>query len=151
MNRRTYIYLALPLFVLLSCGSFLIGVLGTMAALIVASVLMIVAWGVVWMRLYALGTPRPEFAVLSILPHGIYFVCKYLDAHLLEQSPAYQNLYALTWLGFAGVVLAGARTGKPDPQRISMSKDPVFLLLIPLTLLYSISTFTQYYTALTHI
>lgn len=148
MNRRTYIYLALPLFVLLSGGDLLTEVLGVTAALIIATVFIIIAWGVVWMRLYALGSPRPEFAVLSVLPHGIYFVSCQLGTHIFEQSAVCQNLYALTWLGFAGVTLAAARTGTPDPQKLPLGRDAVFLLLVPLTLLYTVSTFTQYYTTL---
>ena len=148
MTRRTYIYWALPLFVLLSCGRLLGAEPGALWVLLVAVALMVVAWGVVWLRLYGLKY-KPEFAVLSILPHGIYFVSRYAGTHLFEESPALQNLYALTWVGFAGVSIAGMRCGANDRTApLPARKDPVFLLMVPLILLYSVSTFTQYYSTL---
>lgn len=150
MERRQYIYRALPLFILLSCGQLLIAWLGGLGALIVASIAIIITWGVVWMRLYAMqGLFRPEFAVLSILPHSIYFVERYVGSRIFEESPAWQNLYALTWLGFVSVGIASMRRGACDaPAPGGASKDPVFLLMIPLILLYAITTFIPYYTAL---
>lgn len=150
MSRRTYIYLALPLFILLSCGQLLGAWLGPLWALVVAAGLIIVAWGAVWLRLYGLKY-RPEFAVLSVLPHGIYFVSRYAGTSLFEESPALQNLYALTWVGFAGISIASMRSGACDTQALPAGKDPVFLLMIPLILLYSISTFIQYYSTLASI
>lgn len=142
MTRRTYIYMALPLFVILSCGQLLCACLGATGALIVASLVILLAWGVVWVRLYSLRL-RPEFAVLSILPHGIYYAARFTGTQLFATHPALQNLYALTWLGFVGVGLAGMRdTARPA------SKDPVFLLMVPLVLLYSISAFTHCYSTL---
>lgn len=143
MNRRTYIYSALPLFVLLSCGQLLSACLGALGALIVASVAIIIAWGVVWVRMYSIKL-RPEMAVLSILPHAIYFVSRYADTAIFQQSPAWQNLYALTWLGFAGAMIA---TMRPQPPT-TWGKDPVCWLMIPLIIFYTISTFYKYYTTL---
>ena len=143
MTRRAYIYMALPLFVILSCGPLLCAQLGELGALILASVFMLVAWGVVWLRFYRLKY-RPELAVLSILPQGIYFISRYVGTQLFAQSPALQNLYALTWLGFAGVSIASMRSDDRRPA----AKDPVFLLMIPLILLYCVTTFTPYYTTL---
>lgn len=143
MNRRTYIYSALPLFVLLSCGQLLSACLGSLGALIVACIAMLAAWGLVWVRMYGLKQ-RPELALLSILPHGIYFVSRYIDTAIFEQSHAWQNLYALTWLGFAGVMIA---TMRPQPPTL-WSKDPVCWLMIPLIIFYTISTFYKYYTTL---
>lgn len=150
MERRTYIYWALPLFVFLSCGQLLCDTLGTPGALIVAGLAILVAWGVVWMRLYGmLSAVRPEFAVLSVLPHGIYFVSRYFGTQVFSQSPAWQNLYALTWLGFAGVGIASVRSGAKDNAAMRQSKkDPAFFLLTLMILFYSIVTFTQYYTTL---
>ena len=150
MTRRTYIYWALPLFVLLSCGQLLVASLGAFWALVVAVALIVVAWGVVWVRLYGLKY-RPEFAILSVLPHGFYFVCRY-DAGtqlLFQESPTLQNLYALAWLGFAGVGIASMRCGACDPTPLPARRDAVFILMVPLILLYSISTFTHCIVTLT--
>lgn len=147
MPRRTYIYLALPLFVLLSCGQMLEAWLGATGALLVATLLILLAWGVVWLRFYSMKY-RPEFAVLSVLPQGIYFVSRYAGTHCFEESPALQNLYALTWLGFAGVSIMSMRSSSAEKGALPARKDPVFLLMAPLILLYSASTFTQYYSTL---
>lgn len=150
MNRRTYIYLAVPLFVLLSCGQMFINTLGITWASLLAYVFIIAAWGVVWMRLYSTKLLRPEFAMLTILPHSIYFISKQVDTHIFEQEPMWQNLYMLTWIAFAWVSIRSIRsTGIDTPRLQPMRKDPIFLLLVPLILLYTVSTFVQYYTALT--
>lgn len=148
MERRTYIYLATPLFILLSCGTAMESMLGATGALAAASVLSIVAWGVVWMRLYKMQRLRPEFAVLSILPLIIYYIDRYSETHLFADSPSWQNLYALTWVGFIWVAIASMRQGVCDTPARPLGKDPVFLLMMPLTLLYAASTFINYYTVI---
>lgn len=149
MERRTYIYLATPLLVFLSCGRLLEAQLGATWALVVAAALILPTWGIVWARLYRAQMLRPEFAVLSILPHSIYFISKQADTALFAQSPACQNLYALTWLAFAGVSMASVSTGRGDTPARRPLQDPVFLLLGFLILIYTVTTFFQYYTDLT--
>lgn len=154
MDRRKYIYLATPLFVLLSCGRLLEELLGTAGALAVAGVAAVIAWGLVWLRLYKQRRLRPEFAVLSILPQSIYFIDKQVNSQLFTDSPAWQNLYALTWLGFVVVGIASIRpiTGDtPAPGASRLLRDPVFVLMTPLICLYALVTFTQYYTTLSSI
>lgn len=151
MERRKYIYLAIPLFALLGSGRALEGMLGGLGALIVATVVLVAAWGVVWLRLYRMGRLRPEFAVLSVLPQGIYFAERQLSTNLIAQSPACQNLYALTWLGFIGVAIASIRPTKGDaPAPLPpMRRDPLSLLMVPIICAYAVFTFVQYYTTLT--
>lgn len=148
MNRRTYIYWAAPLFILLSCGPMLESLLGATGALAVAAVAALAAWGVVWLRLYKMERLRPEFAVLSILPQSIYFIERYAGSHLFENAPAWQNLYALTWLGFIAVAITTVRCGVAEPPALSPAKDPLFLLMIPLICLYAGCTFIPYYSAI---
>lgn len=142
MERRKYIYSAIPLFVLLSCGRGMEALLGSMGALILAGVIILAAWCLVWLRLYGKGI-RPEFAVLSVLPQGVYFISRYLGTQSFAQSAAWQNMYALAWLGFAVVSIASVK----EPQ-LRASQDPVFLLLVPLILFYSATTFFSYYSTL---
>lgn len=150
MDRRTYIYWATPLFILLSCGPLLEGTLGAVGALAVAAVVAVVAWGVVWLRLYTRARLRPEFAVLSILPHSIYFLERYFHSHLFVDSPAWQNVYALTWVAFACVCIAGVRCGRGEPPaRLTLGVDSICLLMIPLILIYSVSSFCRYYIDIT--
>ena len=147
MDRRTYIYWALPLFVLLSCGKLLGTTIGSLGALVVAGILMIVAWGVVWLRLYRSHVLRPEFAILSILPYAIYYIYRYSGSTIMQESPVYQNLYALTWLGFVGTVTAGMR----QESIRTIREDNVFLFMAPIILLYTACTFIQYYSQIAHI
>lgn len=146
MDRRTYIYWAFPLFVLLSCGHMLCTALGELGGFIVGVVAILVAWGVVWLRLYSSKLMRPEFAVLSVLPFALYFICRYMGSALFQESPVWQNLYALTWLGFVIVGLISMRRGAME---ISQAKDSTYYFLVPLILIYSAFTFFQYYNTLT--
>lgn len=147
MNRRTYIYWAVPLFIILSCGEMLEFYLGGTGALVVAGVVAVVAWGVVWLRLYKAERLRPEFAVLSILPQTIYYIERYAASQLFSQSPVWQNLYALTWVGFVVVIISTVRRGVGDEEPTS-ARDPLFLLMAPLTFLYAGATFLQFYSKL---
>lgn len=148
MNRRPYIYLAVPLFVLLSSGSCLESVFGS-AVLVVSSMLIIVAWGLVWMRLYRRNA-HPELAVLCILPFAVYFVMHQTGALIFREHPSWANLYALSWLGFAATAIWSILPDSDSEDKPnSWRRDPVFLLLTPLIILFSISCFISYYTALT--
>lgn len=140
MKRLSFIYWGVPLFVLLSCGSLLTGLLGTGAAMLaVVFTLIIVVWGVVWMRLYTGGRLRPEFAILTVLPHSAYYLATYFDSRVFT-DPAWQNMFGLSWLAFVAVILISLRPGKPDGKRVSMSKDRTFILMAILTVAYAWST-----------
>ena len=139
MNRRLYIYLAVPTFVLLGSGAFLESVFGD-AVLVVSGMLAVVAWGLVWMRLYRRNA-HPELAVLTILPFVAYYVVRQTGSPVFSNYPVWANAYALSWAGFP-------ERGSAS-QNHSWRHDPVFLLLLPLIILFSISSFVNYYTALT--
>ena len=148
MNRRLYIYLAVPIFVLLGCGSFLESVFGD-AVLVVSSALIVVAWGLVWLRLYRRNA-HPGLAVLTILPFAAYYIVHATGSPVFSTYPSCANLYALSWFGFAAVATWSVLpdTGnKGEP--CSWRRDPVFLLLLPLIILFSLSSFVNYYSALT--
>ena len=123
--------------------------MGSVGALIVAGILIIISWGVVWLRLGYMGL-RPEFAVLSILPQAIYFVEQQTHSGLFVDSVFWQNMYALIWMGFAGVSLVTVRLCAADGAKRSLFRDPVYLLISLLIVIYTISTFGQYYPTLTH-
>lgn len=148
MNRRLYIYLAVPIFVLLGCGSFLESLFGN-AVLVISSLLVVVAWGLVWMRLYRRNA-HPELAVLTVLPYAAYYIVHATGSPVFSIYPAWANLYALSWFGFAAVAIWSVlpdSSNKGEPS--SWRRDPVFLLLLPLIILFSLSSFTNYYSALT--
>lgn len=150
MTRLTYIYWVLPLFVLLSCGHTLVGLMGAGWALAVAIPLIMLAWGVVWMRLYSTRLLRPEAAALSVLPHSIYFMAEYSGTSFFT-APAAQNLYALSWLAFAVVIIMSMRLAKTDGKRLRPSKDAVFILMSLVTIAYSFGTMASYALSLFHI
>ena len=110
-------------------------------ALVVASVAMIVVWGAAWARLCRQKL-RPEFAVLSILPHLTFFVAQYTQTSIFSETPFWGTLYALMWLGCFGIAIV---TVLPDAKGASPWRDSVFLLLIPLAVFCTVSGFLQYY------
>ena len=144
MKRLNFIYSAVPLFVLLGCGPLLTGLLGTSAIMLaVVFIFIIVAWGVVWMRLYTGGRLRPEFGILSVLPHSIYYLSIYSQTKVFT-DPTWQNLYGFSWLAFVGVMLISLRPGKPDENHTRMSKDRTFILMAIMTIAYAFSTMASF-------
>ncbi len=144
MKRLNYIYSAIPLFVLLSCGPLLTGLLGTSALMLaVVFLFIIVAWGVVWMRLYTGCRLRPEFAILSVLPHSIYYLTLFFGSTLFR-APVWQNVYGFTWLAFIVVMLISLRPGRADEKHERMAKDRTFILMSILTVFYAWSTMATF-------
>ncbi|MBQ8480737.1 MAG: hypothetical protein IJ503_10200 [Akkermansia sp.] len=151
MKRLNFIYSAVPLFVLLSCGPLLVGLLGASALMLaVVSLLIIIAWGVVWMRLYTGGRLRPEFGILSVLPHSIYYLSVYTQTKVFT-DPTWQNIYGLSWLAFVGVMLIALRPGRPDENHSRMAKDRTFIMMAILTIAYAWSTMASFASQLFYI
>lgn len=144
MKRLNYIYAAVPLFVLLSCGSLITGLLGTSALMMaVVSLFIVAAWGVVWVRLYTGCRLRPEFAILSVLPHSIYYLTLFLGSKLFT-DPTWQNMYGLCWLAFVAVMLISLRPARPDDKHERMAQDKTFIMMAILTLIYAWSTMASF-------
>lgn len=144
MKRQTYIYWFLPLFVFLSCGNTLAGLMGSGWALAVASPVIILAWAVVWLRLYYSRLLRPEAAVLAVLPHSIYFMARFMGTDFFTHA-AGQNLYALAWLAFVFVAIASMRLSPADVQkRVKWSRDAVFILMCLVTVAYAMGAMASY-------
>ena len=144
MNRLKYIYLSIPLLVLLSCGPLLTGLLGTGWALAsVITPLILLTWGIVWMRLYSTGKARPEFAILSILPFAVYYLEKAEISNILVE-PAWQNLYAIMWIAFAVIYIISLRPGHKEDKQLPAAKDQIFLMLCILTVIFSAYSFLNF-------
>ena len=149
MNRRLYIYIGVPLFVLLSCSSALESLFGQASVLVVASMLIVVAWGVVWRRLYRRNA-HPELAVLMILPFATYYIVHQTGSPVFSTYPSWANLYALSWAAFVAVGLYSLLPDRGSNEKTpSWRRDPVFLLMLPLIVIFSLSCFVNYYSALT--
>lgn len=143
MKRLTYIYWLLPLLVLLSCGDSLIALIGAGGALAVAIPLILVVWGLVWMRLYSTGLLRPETAVLAILPQSIYYMARYTGTDFFT-APAAQNLYALSWLTFVAVIIMSMKPAAADGKPKRLAQDATFILMCLVTIAYSFATMATY-------
>lgn len=148
MKRLNYIYAAVPLFVLLSCGPLLTGLLGTSGLmLLLVFLFIIVTWGVVWVRLYTGCRLRPEFAILSVLPHSIYYLTLFFGSTLFR-APAWQNVYGFTWLAFTVIMLISLRPGRADDRHERVARDRTFILMAILTVFYAWSTMASFATQL---
>ncbi len=146
MTRRLYIYWALPLFTLLSCGTTFVYKLGNMPALILGMLLALPAWGLVWVRLYSSGRLRPEFAVLSVLPQLIFFLLMYSGQTGAEgafAAPMWQNLYFLSSLAAMAVQIVSLLPG-PQDERRRPSQDPPFIFLTVLVIANGFFSWVQY-------
>ncbi len=145
MQRTPYIYRIVPLMVVLSCGKLIHGLLGELGALIVGLIVVLITWGVVWMRLYGMRRLRPEFAILTILPQALYFGAKYVGTQELAAyfTPAIQNLYFLTWVAGMGVLIFTLRPGYQD-VRLRLRHDQMFIMMTILTIVYGITTWANY-------
>lgn len=145
MQRVAYIYRIVPLMVALSCGKLLEGLLGGTGALIVGMAIVLAAWGVVWFRLYGMRRLRPEFAVLTILPHAVYFILKACSADVLAafSTPAWQNMYFVAWLVAMGTLVFSLRPGYHDDRR-RVKQDSMFIMMTILTIVYGVTTWANY-------
>lgn len=145
MQRTTYIYRIVPLMVVLSCGRLMEGLLGSWVALIIGCVVAVVAWAVVWLRLYGMRRLRPEFAILSILPQILYFAAKVCPVNLLQEyaTPAIQNTYFVVWVAAVSIIIFSLRPGYHDDRR-PVAHDPMFIMMSIITLAYGLSTWANY-------
>ncbi|MBR3694956.1 MAG: hypothetical protein IKL98_01815 [Akkermansia sp.] len=144
MNRLKYIYWLTPLMILLSCGRMLTGMLGTgglMAAVIVPVILL--TWGIVWLRLFSTAVLRPEFAILTILPQSTYFAVKATGTELLHQ-PIWQNIYLISWVAFAVVIILSLKPKHKQDKNLPLSKDIIFGMMCILTVVYAFTTMGAY-------
>ncbi len=150
MTRRTYIYCAIPLFTLLSCGASLVQMLGPMLALFIGLLLGTTAWGFVWARFYASRCYRPEFAILGVLPQLIFFALMYAGQTGAEgafAAPMWQNIYFLLFLASMVVQILSLRPGSQDEPR-RPSQDPPFIFLSVLIIANGFFSWVQYATVL---
>lgn len=133
-HRFTYICSILPaIFLLNNIPRCLQGIW----QLVVACILAIVVWALVWLRLYSLKKLRPEFSALIVLPQLIAYTCLWCGLSIPQEtaSPIWQNLYTLLWIGVAYVGICSMRPGsweKPQDKR-----DSVYIMMWILTVVYS--------------
>lgn len=138
MKRLTYIYCIAPLTVALNT---LPGMLGIgYPGLIVAVVLAVAVWALVWFRIYHTGRLRPEFAVLTVVPVLSYYFIQAAGVEYIQifNSPIIQNFNFLLWLGSIFVYI---RSFLPAPQeyRGRLATDSVFIFMSIISTVYGLS------------
>lgn len=130
--------------ILLSCGRMLTDILGTGWVLaIIITPLILLTWGIVWLRLYSTNILRPEFAILSIVPQSIYFAAKGTGTELMHH-PVWQNLYVMSWVAFAIVIILSLKPKHKRDNNIPLSKDLIFGMMSILTVVYAFTTMGAY-------
>ncbi len=143
MNRKVYMYWVLPLFTLLSSIPIYFNLLGTIAALILALILLVTTWGVVWMRLYMTQLARAEFSILAILPMAFYTYLRAVPAALDTMGGAmWSNLYFFFWVGTAVI---GFISFKPavNERPAKGERDVTRIILSSICIIFCLATWVQ--------
>ena len=136
MKRLTFIYLAAPLNVGLNT---LPGMLPGTWQMISAILLGLVLWSVVWLRVYANGKIRPEFAVLAVLPAVSYYIIQSAGDECITMfnAPGWQNFNFFLWLA---AIFVNIRALLPTPAeyRGRLAADSVLIFMSIITTVYSL-------------
>ena len=109
MKRLHFIYAAAPLTVALNAVP---GMLGGIWRMVVAGILAVLLWAVVWLRVYTNKRLRPEFAVLAIIPALAYHILAAAGPQYAAtfSTPGWQNFNFFLWL--AGILSLYARCSR---------------------------------------
>lgn len=137
MKRLSFIYFAAPLTVALNT---LPGMLDGVWRVVVAVVLALVLWGVVWMRCFTNKKVRPEFAVLAVVPATSYHLLRAAGPEYLAafSTPGWQNFNFILWLA-AIVVTIRALLPTPEEYKGRMASDSVLIFMSIITTMYGLS------------
>lgn len=137
MKRLNFIYAAAPLTVALNA---LPGMLDGVWRMMLAGVLAVALWAVLWLRIYTNKKLRPEFAVLVMIPA--------LSHHILEaagpeyastfHTPGWQNFNFFLWVASIVVTI---RALLPTPQEYKgrLAADSVFIFMTIISVVYGLS------------
>ena len=110
--------------------------------LLIAPIILL-TWGVVWMRLFGLNNMRPEFAILTVIPQSIYFMVKSSGSEIMLQ-PVWQNLYFILWVLFCIIIIMSLRPGHKSDEKMPVVKDQTFIMMSILTVIYAFTTWLSY-------
>lgn len=137
MKRLYFIYLAAPLTVALNAVP---GMLGGMGRIIVAIILAIALWAVVWIRLYHTGKLRPEYAVLSVVPVTCFHLLQAAGPEYSStfSTPGWQNFNFFLWLAAIFVTIR-ALLPTPEEYKGRRATDSVFIFMTIITVVYGIT------------
>ena len=126
MKRLSFIYAAAPLTVALNT---LPGMLDGAWRVILAGILAIARWAVVWVRVYTNTNLRPEFAILG--------ACNPEFAATF-QTPGWQNFNFFLWLASI-IVRIRALLPTPREHKGRLASDSVFIFMSIISVTYGLS------------
>lgn len=137
MKRLNFIYLAAPLTVALNAVP---GMFGGLGRIIVAVILALALWAVVWIRLYHTGKLRPEYAVLSVVPATCFQLLQAAGPKYSStfSTPGWQNFNFFLWLAAIFVTIR-ALLPTPEEYKGRLASDSVFIFMTIITVVYGIS------------
>ncbi len=143
MSRKTYMYWVLPLFTLLSCIPLYFSLLGTLAAVIISACLLLLAWGVVWMRLYMTQLARAEFSILAVFPMGFFTYLRAVpETREMLQGVMWSNFYFFAWIGAFYIAFVSFRaTHQEQPPK--GERDAARIMLTSMCALFCLITWVQ--------
>ncbi len=144
MKRLHFIYAAAPLTVALNAVP---GMLGGIWRMVVAGILAVLLWAVVWLRVYTNKRLRPEFAVLAIIPALAYHILAAAGPQYAAtfSTPGWQNFNFFLWL--AGIFVT-IRALLPTPQEFKgrLVTDSVYIFMTIITVVYGLSCWATTHT-----
>ncbi len=135
MTRKTYFYCLIIIGTFLNISMGIKDDVGEVLWLIINALLIVVAWGCVWMRLFNSGKLRPELSILSILPSALYVYFMSIGKPMLVY---YTELFNLVAWAVAALVLVVSIRPTLQEKKKQEGNDYAGTILVVLTLLYSL-------------
>ncbi len=135
MSRKSYFYCLIILGTFLNICMGSKDAVGETAWMIINTLLIIIAWGCVWMRLFTSAKLRPELSILTILPSALYVYFMTVGKPMLSYYSEFFNL--LAWAVAALVLIVSIRPTHQEKKQQEGS-DYAGTILMVLTILYSL-------------
>lgn len=137
MTRKTYFYCLIVLGTLLNVIIGWKDMLGVSIWLTVNALLIVIAWGCVWMRLFTTGKLRPELSILSVLPTALYVYFRTFGEPLLAHYTEFFHL--LAWAAAAAILLASIRPTLQEKAQLE-GRDLSGIIMTVLSITYCIAS-----------
>lgn len=137
MKRLSFIYWAAPLTVALNA---LPGMLDGVWRIVLASVLALALWTVLWFRIYTNKKLKPEFAIMGMLPALCFHILQAAGPEYAAtfNSPGWQNFNFMLWAA-AAFVFIRALLPTLSEYKGRLIYDAVFVFMSIITIAYNFS------------
>ncbi len=153
MTRKTTIYWAAPAFTLLSCMPNLQPVLPPLLWGALFLLLVVLSWGIVWMRLYTSQLLRAEFSLLAVLPFLCFGYLTTLGEPMLAQlsTAGWQNAYFMLWIVALYISIRCLSPTKAERSTITTKLDRIGVIMKVLSSVYMLSAWATTANILYHL